>query len=701
MKIDIQGLDGFALSEGGSLKMPSNASVVYDSIISSPNWGDTAGASTSRIGYGNNTPHFGMFQPFYTGGTNPVVNGNVEDSYTFHSTGDCVINSEKSPTTDNDMTLTSSKELVFTIRSAVTNQVVQTVNMKFPDVMPIPRPYVWANQSATAAAPGSAQSYETSLQQRVNQRAREFFWALIRPGDVVRSLEADKNAAPKGDLRFYSANPNVPAAWFRPGGMHVGEHGESIDQWNSSDPVKGRFAHGLRNYNEWQFYGQFQALSFKPIDYDSINLYYDANRHPFYRMEAMRTAGSLIPNHHLYKNGGGEQWSVYRDAHFVTARGLKGAFRADGGAGDFDSGFGFIADGPYINKPDLGNAFSPSGISSFEGGNQKRVGGYYNLGAYDSDNLGISLVPNRQITSAIQFGSLPSGLKRGLPWQTLLFTSMPSGPNHPGAISPSDHLLLDWWWMPVAQPYPESQPMATAGKININYDILPFRYIKRRSPIHSLLKGVEIGTVPPYFASRGTYNGKDNNYRQGLDAPVSKASRYAINPDSKIGTLKGFEDKFASGRIFRSASEICEINLVPQFIEEMKSIYPNHANGATYDTMDKWWRGTGLNDSFNMSLTGDNMREAPYNSIYPRCTTKSNTFRVHMRVEQITWATDDNPSEIDLATDLVSGAYRGSALVERFVDPNDPNLPDFVKNPDASLDDYYSYRIISKEAFKP
>ena len=710
MKIEAKGLDGFGLSEGGSLNMPSNASVVYDTVLSSPTWSDTPGASTTRIGHGNNTPHFGMFQPFYTGGINPVVDGNIQNTYTFHSTANCAISPTKSPATDNDMTLISDKELVFTIRSAVTNQIVQTVNMKFPQTMPIPRPYVWANQNATPAAPGIAQGYETSLQLRLSpipaptnkSQSGEYFWSLIRPGDVVRSMEADKDAVPKGDLRFYSATPNVPAAWFRPGGMHVGEHGESLEQWNSTNPLRGRYAHGLRNYNEWQFHGQFQSLPFKPIDNDSIGSYFEAHRHPFYRMEAMRTAGSLIPNHHLYRNGGGEQWSVYRDAHFVTARGLKGAFRSDGAAGDFDTGFGFVADGPYINKPDLGNAFSPNGQSSFEGSHQKRVGGYYNLGAYDNDNLGISLVPNRQIASAVQFGSLPAGLKRGLPWQTLLFTSMPSGPNHPGAKSPADHLLLDWWWMPVAQPYPISQPLATAGKINLNYDILPFRYIKRRSPIHSLLKGVEIGAIPPYFASYGSYNGKNNNYRQGLDKPVSKASRYAINPDSKTGTLKGFEDKFASGRIFRSPSEICEINLVPQYIEEMKNIYPpRHSDGASYDKMDKWWRGSGLDDSLSMSLTGDNMREAPYNHIYPRCTTKSNTYRVHMRVEQITWAEDDNPTEIDLETDLVVGSYRGSALVERFVDPNDPDLPDFIKNPDASLDDYYSYRIISKEAFKP
>ena len=39
-----------------------------------------------------------------------------------------------------------------------------------------------------------------------------------------------------------------------------------------------------------------------------------------------------------------------------------------------------------------------------------------------------------------------------------------------------------------------------------------------------------------------------------------------MNLDHETGTLRGFEKKFEDGEIFRSASEICEIFLVPERI---------------------------------------------------------------------------------------------------------------------------------------
>ena len=94
------------------------------------------------------------------------------------------------------------------------------------------------------------------------------------------------------------------------------------------------------------------------------------------------------------------------------------------------------------------------------------------------------------------------------------------------------------------------------------------------------------------------------------------------------------------------------------------------------------------------------MRETPYNHIYPRCTTKSNTFRVHMRVQRFTPAGGD-PSEIDLNTAKVGGDWRGSILIERFVDPNDPDLPDFATETGKSLDDFYRIRILERKEFRP
>ncbi len=37
----------------------------------------------------------------------------------------------------------------------------------------------------------------------------------------------------------------------------------------------------------------------------------------------------------------------------------------------------------------------------------------------------------------------------------------------------ADYLLLDLFSMPVVEPYPISEPLSTAGRINMNYQIVP------------------------------------------------------------------------------------------------------------------------------------------------------------------------------------------------------------------------------------
>src|SRR5687767_7834930 len=105
--------------------------------------------------------------------------------------------------------------------------------------------------------------------------------------------------------------------------------------------------------------------------------------------------------------------------------------------------------------------------------------------------------------------------------------------------------------------------------------------------------------------------------------------RYSINPDESTGTLAGFENRFAAGDIFRSATEICDISLVPG--ERTDGEPP--AGNPSYDTMNDWWMGSTANDGYK--LTGDNVRESPYNNIYPRLTTKSNSYTVHVRAQSL------------------------------------------------------------------
>ena len=102
-------------------------------------------------------------------------------------------------------------------------------------------------------------------------------------------------------------------------------------------------------------------------------------------------------------------------------------------------------------------------------------------------------------------------------------------------------------------------------------------------------------------------------------------------------------------------------------------------------------------------LTGDNTRERPYANLYAKLTTKSNTFNVHMRVQVLRKRTGStvNAAEWNEDLDTVVAEHRGSALIERYVDASDPNLPDFATKTDATLDNYARFRIVSTNKFAP
>jgi uncharacterized protein (TIGR02600 family) len=318
------------------------------------------------------------------------------------------------------------------------------------------------------------------------------------------------------------------------------------------------------------------------------------------------------------------------------------------------------------------------------------------------------------IPSSGMLGSLPTGVKRNKPWQTILFRpqtgAATTGAAHPGDTSPKDHLLMDLFWMPVIEPYAISEPFSTAGKVNLNYEIAPFTYIRRTTAIRAALKGEEPMWYPntlsryykiwdhetnvPEIAINDASQNKDatlvqewNKIYAGDTPPYSKI-RSAIDPDQ---TCLGMDQKFSgtgapSGMvqgIFRSASAVSEIHLVREG-EKLT----DHQSG-------KIWKD-------NM-ITGDNTRERPYTNLYGKVTTKSNSFTVHMRVQVLRKrATNDQASWIE-GQDQVVSEYRGSALIERYIDAN-AKLPDFAlpaNSSTGSLDDYYKFRVISTKKFNP
>ncbi|MEZ5429777.1 MAG: Verru_Chthon cassette protein A [Verrucomicrobiales bacterium] len=342
--------------------------------------------------------------------------------------------------------------------------------------------------------------------------------------------------------------------------------------------------------------------------------------------------------------------------------------------GDFDNGLGQQPDGPWINKPDEGNLWFVAG----------GTGGIYGNIPYFSEDWNQQAVtpsyftPNRIVCSPVAFGSLPRRAKSGKPWETLLFRPNVTGglfTTHPGAEDPPDHLLLDMFWMPVVEPFAISEPLSTGGKVNLNQDMLPFRHITRDTALLGVFKSEYMVVIPDlwkgnYKTNHGYGKGwhwKNNPYGGEM---VGVSLRAVIEP---TGTLDQFHEKFKEGKIFKTASEICDIHLVPI------SIGATQQSGRDNGITTPHWKqmGNGTYWSINR-MTGDNAKEKPYNNIYPRITTKSNTFKVHYRAQILTKAKVTAPDEFDPEIDQVVAEYRGSSIVERYVEPNDPDIPDYA-----------------------
>lgn len=341
-----------------------------------------------------------------------------------------------------------------------------------------------------------------------------------------------------------------------------------------------------------------------------------------------------------------------------TQRGTNGAYIDNGRTilGDWDNGpRNTIADLPagcYINKPD----------------------DFY--GSTD-DIRKNTATPNRQICAATSFG----GLLAGQPFRTLLFTPQPVAgklhPSHPEnpANYPNkqvpDHLVLDLFTMPVVEPYAISEPLSTAGKINLNYRITPFSYLRRETGLHGIFKSTQLGVIS---VSRG-----------GVAATSGTGQlRTPVDPKETLKCIDQWLDNPDHSGVFRSASEIAEVPMVPQ--------------GQTASSIESYWNSEALSPS------GDDVREYPYGNVYARLTTKSNTYTIFLRVQ--TLRKDSQRADYgiwDEGKDKVTGEYRGSTTIERYVDTSDPDLArkDFTTDFKQSLDRHYKFRVVGTRRFAP
>ena len=628
----------------------------------------------------NNVAFIGFYQLFrrYTSGPNSSANGprtlGHDERHHYPLFGEATITLPEGVDT---MEFTGG-DLTIEIRSghdAVPGTLLQTIRMNFPDATwPVPRVGGGTDAFATDGTLPQFTDFNQRMQGAGNMNAYKM--RILQRGDVVKAVEARADLPLGGDLRLLCAMTEVPADMFTP-----------HPNYFSSDYNTGRFAHSLRN-DRHTYQGQIGWRNTNtgtegppmPQSYLIGSWWHGWDWMP----STWSTGGAILPGR-----------VHFRDHTPAVARGLNGAFRADGRLGDWETGTGITPDGSYIRKPTEASVVRGKGDAGYYVHLQGSEGGDWGGGMDGHANFH----PNRQMVSPVQFGAIPSGVFARRPFETLLFAPNPAGrttpslqppaeSDHRGFAWPRDHLLLDLFWMPVIQPWAVSEPLSTAGKINLNYEIMPHRYIKRRTAVHALMDKVRVTAIPS--AALQGFQGS-HSYKQS--APCNGEFRYDINLDPVNGTLRGFEHRFDNGHIFASATELCEIHLVPRRrtlpAENYSTWYP--VPDPEYDNVVDWWS--------HFQLTGDNLREEPYNHLYPRVTTKSNTYRIHYRVESLTKARGTPADTWEDGADRVEAVRRGSVLLERFIDPDDPGLPDFATSEDASVDDHYRFRVIEHHRF--
>lgn len=382
--------------------------------------------------------------------------------------------------------------------------------------------------------------------------------------------------------------------------------------------------------------------------------------HPSYGNQTINLAHAVVETT-LSNRFVGVRFDSNRLAAGVTYGGVSipdvAIYHANAAFGDWDNGLTTTLDGPYINKPDEGNSYALAAGDI----------PYFTAGANYANSSQAMFSPNRQMPSAGMFGSLSSGVVAGVPYRTLLFRPQAG---HFGDTNPRDHLWTDLFWMPIVEPYAISDPFSTAGKINMNYQIVPFEYLRRATGMAALLRSEKITAIP---------NASGSNYKTDAGAGSVKF-RQAI--DIPL-TLSQFDAVFATGTLFKSSSQIMEMPLVPA--------------GQTVAGMSTFWD--------NYKLTGDNSRERPYTNLLGRLTTKSNTYTVHYRVQSLKKSSATPAGQWDESRDKVTGEYRGSTTVERYINPNDPAIPAYASSADTlaepGLGEFYKWRVVNTRKFAP
>ncbi len=356
---------------------------------------------------------------------------------------------------------------------------------------------------------------------------------------------------------------------------------------------------------------------------------------------------------------------------------------------DFNTGIAREPDGAYLNQPNEGASVIPQTSLEVPYFELEDVSSFHYEPLQEHQWF-----PRRMASSPVLMGSIPSAIQANAPWTTLLFRPNMADPNNfphlgekgngmvldeyrkswdglniPQMASvrdqiglPPDHLWLDLFWMPTVEPTHVSTPFATQGKVNMNYEMVPYPHIRRATALHAALKSERLLAIP---TSAGP------TYKTSKDNPDW---RHMIDPEE---TLKQFTETFAQSRVFLTESEICEKFLVPDGVKWDKEA---EAVRAFWD---------------QHRLSGDNVLERPYAGLYSRLTTRSNAFRLHLWVQRIDKDLQASPEHYDSIRDRIVEEYRGSARITRVLNHTHPNLPRYASSTNhlPAIEGYYDYLI--------
>jgi uncharacterized protein (TIGR02600 family) len=544
--------------------------------------------------------------------------------------------------------------------------------------------------------------------------------------DSIRSL-----MPPHGDYRIVAARQTVDARMWQPHPL-----------WNT----KALFAHSLSGSSATSENGADTGAGPNP----------EPNRDARYP-NGFSAAARLVGDSVGPARQSGGVW--YPESQVPDTPLTEAHSRISSDRRDFDNGLGNFRDGAYTNKPDDGNLSAAQfwfGTANGGAGAIKKVrNAYFMASELQLPSTNAYFTPNRMIQSPVMFGSLPTGVWgsqpgntpsaniNGVPWRTLLFR--PNIADHIGGPSwstgteksdPADHYLLDLFWMPIIEPYMMSESFATAGKINLNQQIAPFSYIKRSTAMHAALKGEYITTYSSNHVDPLLDGGRPNyqnelvykRYKDASSGRISTRSKQMSprefwsdsekmvfhRPIDRRQTVKQLEDRYYfkdvqanAGGLMRTASQVCEIHLPPLNTPAQAALVnqepdiKNMQASSIQTSMKAFWN--------YYNITGDNTRERPYANLYQKFTTRSNTYRVHFKVQTIRKARSVAPNVVDETRDAVTAEYRGSALFERYLNFNQAlAFPDYARKGetgalfgDGNLESRYHYRVLETKQFAP